>query len=238
MTIIALDIETYSTNGRIPPFEQLKRGYLEDQIVSVSFAIIEDYPNLTNLTTITIIKDEEELLKESIEVLARRGKGVLLTYNGTNFDIHALLMRSQKYGLDHHLKTALQGYDHIDVFKLVKYMKDKGLVAVNSLKLKNVAEVLKVNNHMKAEIEGKDYFKYYNEWRKELNPTAIFYNQNDAILTLKVFVKLIERINNNNDSAAKNKHNKDSIIYVTVSKILKLFHIFYKNLVDFIQSKG
>jgi len=183
--IVTLDIETYSVNG-VPPWKQLERGYLHDPIVSVSFVIAEDQ-NLKVLTIIKDIKDERVLLQEVIKTLEEIGGGILLTYNGKRFDIPALIMRSEFYGIKDHLEDALKRYEHRDVWELAKEKQKKGSLNAGSLSLKNVANMLNISNDIKGNIEGKDYFKYYERWRSEGDHTAILYNQNDVLLTLNVY---------------------------------------------------
>lgn len=179
---LSLDIETYSPNGF--PYDG------GDPVVSVSLARpLYGDPRL-GLEASSIICHpslEPELLRNLSNLFGQRLEGLLLTYNGLHFDIPYLQSRANRYGID--LKRRLEGALHIDLYQLIR---GSGL-RLTSYRQKDVEEYLGIWRQIR-DVNGGNYYRYYQSFLKNWDIRPMLYNMEDALLMHIILYALKKRL--------------------------------------------
>ena len=175
---IGFDIETYSPKGFPKNFE--------DPIVAATIAlsINEDFKNgLIVLSSIFPSSSETLILKWILNTLNSLPKGYILTYNGKRFDITYMMTRAKRCGINY-CERALSKHAHIDLYEKVK---QNGKLP--SFKQKVVEQFLGIKRQI-MNVEGANYYKYYEKFLGYGDLTPLFYNIEDAVKCIELSFRL------------------------------------------------
>lgn len=187
---VALDIETMTDelpNPKKDPIVLISLYSQEPQYMKVigynKFDGQQDYYVKTS--------NEYEMLKEFIKSLKEIDPDIIYSYSGDNFDFPYIKERCRFHKLEKELKSILD-YDckktvgegtayttnvqHLDVYKMVKILSQKGSLSIFKLDLDSVYNFLFGKN--KVDIKYKEFQKYYNN--AELFPKLVEYNYVDS----------------------------------------------------------
>ena len=151
--IASFDIELYK------PFFSAK----ENKIICIGLYCEDKHKVLTwkksNLDNTIVLKSEKEMIKKFFELIEEYD--AVVSYNGDNFDMEYLKIRSEELGLKHPIVKSRRGANfknciHIDLFNiLTKHLSSE--VKTRSLKLDEVAKYFLGEGKEKIEIkESKD----------------------------------------------------------------------------------
>lgn len=178
--LLSLDIETHSPNGF--PYE------MEDPIVIATLTASKhlDVRRGTAITTLIAPPEREgELLKLLASLLGLFNEEVvLITYNGSRFDLPYLNYRASLYGLN--LEAELSRFKHLDLYKAVKK-----LLLLRSYSLKNVENHLGIRRVIEG-VSGGNVYSAFESFLKEGNLLGAFYNAEDSFNALLILRRLLE----------------------------------------------
>lgn len=133
--------------------------------------------NTVKVDGLELLKDEKELVEETIKELNTPENSFIVTYNGDNFDfaytrdrakklgvefkVNGATPRTMRHGLDN--ATRLQGIQHIDSFQIVKLLARTGAISTVKMDIESISQ--KVFGEFKEKVtpseineawEGKD----------------------------------------------------------------------------------
>lgn len=145
-----------------------------------------------------MLKDEKELVEETIKELNTPKNSFIITYNGDNFDfaytkdrakklgvefkVNGATPRTMRHGLDN--ATKLSGIQHIDSFQIIKLLARTG--AINTVKM----DIESVSEKVFGEFKEKVYPSEINEaWEgkdKKKMERLVDYNLKDSRTALRI----------------------------------------------------
>ena len=201
-SILAFDIETYHTGGKIDP---IKNPAIMISFYSKSFRKVLTYKRFkTKLDYIEFVDDEAHLLKRFKEIIKECNPDIITGYNSDGFDFPYLRERAKKYkikldlGLDstevrfgkgRYPKAQINGLIHMDIFRFIKINIGQSL-KTDSYKLDLVSKEILGESKTDADIS-----KLAEAWDsgKGLNLYAE-YNLRDSMLTYKLCERFLPNI--------------------------------------------
>ena len=201
-SILAFDIETYHTGGKIDP---IKNPIIMISFYSKNFKKVLTYKKFkTKLDYIEFVDDEAHLLKRSKEIIKECNPDIITGYNSDGFDFPYLRERAKKYkikldlGLDstemkfgkgRYPKAQINGLIHMDIFRFIKINIGQSL-KTDSYKLDLVSKEILGESKTDADIS-----KLAEAWDsgKGLNLYAE-YNLRDSMLTYKLCERFLPNI--------------------------------------------
>ncbi|MCX6799122.1 MAG: DNA-directed DNA polymerase, partial [Candidatus Diapherotrites archaeon] len=171
--IVSFDLETLSPERFSDP---KKDPVLMASIAGAKKAAVLSYEKKFTAECVEKFPGEKEMLQELLQRLRKSGADIIATYNGDGFDFPYLMARCEKFGLKTRLgadgtepqikrkgmdNTArLRGVQHLDVYKMLRFLNRFGVVNLVKFDLESVVASLYGEN------KGKITAKRINEiWR-------------------------------------------------------------------------
>lgn len=184
VVLVGIDLETYSPEG--PPW----RLASNDPIVCASLAIY-DGDVWVVVSLIGPPRAEAKLIRRLLS-LVRAIEGVRLWFYGYGegkFDANYLMLRAERYGLLREAQEAINRGLNIDVNDLAKEV--LGLSQDYRLSMSRCERMLGLTRTMsKRDINGSNFHHYYELWLRNGNLTPMWYNQEDSVMTVRIFQQL------------------------------------------------
>ncbi len=171
---IGFDIETFS------PF-MFPSGY-EDPVVNATLAVCPSGYLREGLVLISLVyppSSESVLLWQLHRLLNSVGTGLLLTYNGTRFDIRYVVQRGKLYRLD--FESVFADLSHLDLYDMVR----RSRIDFPCYSQKIVEKSLGVQRVIEG-LSGGSYHRFFLDFMEKGDPRAIFYNIEDSLGCLRI----------------------------------------------------
>jgi len=156
-----------------------------DRIISASFidpdgsGLIQFFTEDPSCEDVIVAKILEEL----------NACDCVITYNGNSFDIPFVFARAKKFGLDEELPR----FRKIDIYRLLKHYWPLA-EEMESLRQKNVEEVLGISTVRDDKIDGGECIQLYSEYlyldRKEAKDLILLHNADDVRQLARITEKL------------------------------------------------
>ena len=184
VALAGIDLETYSPQG--PPW----RPASDDPIVCASIALYDDDLWIV-VGLIAPPRAEAKLIRKLLNLI-KVVEGIKLWFYGYGdgkFDANYLVFRARKYDLLRDAKEAVEKGVNIDVNDLAKEV--LGLPQSYRLSMSKCEHILGLARTIaKHEVNGSNFHHYYELWLKSGNLTPMWYNQEDAVMTVRIFQRL------------------------------------------------
>lgn len=169
--LIAFDIEPFSPKG-FP-------HRAEDHVVNFSLVMPFAECGVMGLSAMVEPTSERKLLSLLHKLLSGLDGFLLLTYNGSRFDIAYVMQRGVLYGLG--FEEAFANIHHIDVYQLLRWLK----VSFPKYDQKTVEGCLGIRRVIRHVSSGS-YHHFYYGFLRESDLTPLFYNIEGSFGCLKI----------------------------------------------------
>ncbi|MEM2351494.1 MAG: ribonuclease H-like domain-containing protein [Thermoproteota archaeon] len=170
--LVALDIETYSPDGFPSAFE--------DPIVNVSLAIHDGIG--LRIVSLAYPPERELTLLRFLSAELAGLKGLLLTYNGTRFDLPYLGRRCALNGLGFELGRL----EHLDLYWMAR-REIPGLASYSQSSVERALGIDRLSGH----IHGGVYHEHFDKFLEDGSPDPIVYNIEDSLGCLRIFKGIV-----------------------------------------------
>lgn len=176
---IAFDIETYSPNG-FPEKSQ-------DPVVTttLAFSVTDDPRDGLVLLSLIFPPDMEDLLLSWLYHFLCSSPGLLVTYNGTRFDLGYVKNRGLLHGID--FSSTFSRYEHLDVYQIVRQAR----LQIPRYSQRAVEHKLRINRVVN-DVNGASYHKVFDSFLKFGDLRPLFYNIEDAVGCMRILSRLMQ----------------------------------------------